>query len=100
MSNANYPFSPGHVEDCDTSVAAADSVEVLAPTIRSKILKHIASVGQVTCDEVEVAFGLRHQTASARVRELTMLGEIIDTGERRKTRSGRTARVYEVAQAA
>jgi predicted transcriptional regulator len=96
LSNSNYPLSPGHVPDNDTSIAAADSVAVTAPTIRGKILKHIASVGKVTCDEIEVVFGLRHQTASARVRELSMLGEIVDTGERRKTRSGRTARVYEL----
>lgn len=37
---------------------------------------------------------MRHQTASARVRELVLAGLIEDTGKRRKTRSGRGARVY------
>lgn len=46
-----------------------------------------------TCDEIEVVTGLTHQTASARCTELLRDGVLIDTGQRRRTRSGRTARV-------
>lgn len=48
-----------------------------------------------TCDEIEQAFGLRHQTASARLRELELSGHLRKTDQRR-TRSGRMARVYRV----
>lgn len=47
-----------------------------------------------TCDEVEVVLGLRHQTASARIRDLVIAKRIFDTGRRRLTRSGRKARIY------
>lgn len=48
----------------------------------------------VTCDELERATELPHQTASAYLRELVRLGAIKDSGARRATRTGRAARVY------
>ena len=61
-----------------------------------------ASPDGLTCDQVETILGMKHQTASARIRDLSSceppfikvrLGE---DGKplRRKTRSGRTARIY------
>jgi hypothetical protein len=47
-----------------------------------------------TCDEVEQALEGRHQTISARIRELVLMHFIIDSKVRRLTRSGRLARVY------
>lgn len=51
-----------------------------------------------TCDEVETALGLSHQTCSARCAELLRDGAVIRKAagvgyERRKTRSGRGAAV-------
>lgn len=50
----------------------------------------------MTTDEVEIATGLSHQTASARVNELRNDGDIIPHGVR-PTRSGRNAVVYRIA---
>ena len=47
-----------------------------------------------TCDELEIRLGLSHQTASAAITEMAKSGMIVDSGERRHTRSGRKARVY------
>lgn len=52
-----------------------------------------AGLTGMTCDEVEVALGLSHQTCSARVNELNGVGYIKVEGKR-PTRSGRNARVY------
>lgn len=79
----------------DTSAAAAESMKSLAPTLRDRVLSSIRgrhSEG-MTCDEAEVALGLTHQTCSARFNELVDLCAIFDVG-RRKTRSGRMAKVY------
>src|SRR4249919_1949633 len=91
-----YPERPGHVRDCDTSTAAADSLDdSLLTRMRAQVFTIIDLRPRgATCDEIEVALNLRHQTASARVRELALGGVIFDTGERRPTRSGRPARVY------
>jgi predicted transcriptional regulator len=59
------------------------------------IRAHLAS-GSMTCEEVERATGLSHQTVSARISEMARAGEITATDERRVTSSGRTARVYQL----
>ncbi|MCA1379516.1 MarR family transcriptional regulator [Bradyrhizobium sp. BRP05] len=97
---STYPDTPGFVRYSDTSMAAADSMLTDAPTLRDNILAFIRREGDATCDEVEVRCNLTHQTASARIRELVLQGKLVDTGDRRKTRSGRKARVYEAAEAA
>ncbi len=89
-----YPSSPGYVRDSETSMAAAESVENVAGTLRAKIAAFIERRGGATCDEVEAAMDLRHQTASARITELRLLGEIEKTDAKRATRSGRGAVVY------
>ena len=61
--------------------------------LRAKILGLITTQPS-TCDEAEVHFEMRHQTASARIRELCELGRIEDSGARRPTRSGRDAIVW------
>ena len=64
-------------------------------TARMRIFDRIInSPNGATCDDLELRLGLSHQTVSAAI--TTMLAEkmIVDSGERRRTRSGRTARVY------
>ena len=46
-----------------------------------------------TCDEIEVALGMRHQSASARITELRRGGKIEAVGKR-PTRTGSKAAVY------
>lgn len=82
----------------DTSYDAAKSIAGGAEAMRVKCLEVIRQNGSATCDEVETQLDGRHQTISARVRELVQLGFIYDTGERRKTRSGRSARVYKAVE--
>lgn len=80
----------------DTSVEAFKSVSASArASIRRTIYHYIREHSGATCDEVEQALDLPHQTASARIRELAKDGLIADTGARRATRTGRKARVYE-----
>lgn len=79
----------------ETSQAAADSVKEDASTLRSKVLEVIRKTpGGLTTDEVEQLLHLNHQTASPRMWELHRRGLIGDSGNRRKTRSGRMAIVY------
>lgn len=87
-----------HVVGSDTSLAAAESIERQAPTMQRAVLDCIVRGAQCrrTCDEVEVWLDMSHQTASARIRELAKAGTIVDSGQRRKTRSGRKAAVYVV----
>ena len=93
-----YPHTPGFVFSSATSAMAAAS---LSPDHLSRMRAMIYAIIKIapagyTCDEIEVAFKLRHQTASARLRELELSGHLVK-GDKRKTRSGRMARVYRVA---
>jgi predicted HTH transcriptional regulator len=90
-----YPDKPGHVRGSDTSEAAADSID--AANLRGVILQLFRQCGAMTCDAVEEAMEGRHQTISPRIRELVMRGKLKDTGQRASTRSGRSARVYALA---
>lgn len=78
----------------DTSEAAAVSMEPHVSRLEEVVLGVIERAKGATCDEVEVATGLPHQTASARVNGLMRKQVIIDSGERRLTRSGRKAVVW------
>jgi len=92
----NAPFVSGS----DTSAAAAASItpsaaQAMRDTILAKIT-YSASAG-LTCDQVEELLDMRHQTASARIKELKDEGLLLDSGRRRPTRSGRKAAVLVAA---
>lgn len=96
LYNGQPPSEPQ--DRAGTSRAAARSVEHSSANARNMVLSAInASLNGATDDEIEQRTGLRHQTASARRRELVLLGEVRDSGERRATRSGRKAVVWVAA---
>ena len=92
-----YGGVPPHVKDSDTSREAAMSVLPKAGSKRRRIFDLIAGSKGVTDDELEGLTGWRHQTVSARRRELVLLELVKDSGERRKTSSGRSATVWVAA---
>jgi hypothetical protein len=84
-----------YVAGSDTSKAAAQDAMASASGMRAAIYRWGASLSTgFTCDEAEHHFGYRHQTCSARIRELVLGGRIKDSKSRRATRSGSLARVY------
>lgn len=80
----------------DTSKAAAESMEEVAPAILTQVLLFIKRSGKhgANYDEIVVALNRDKPTISARCNELKRLGKIVDSGKRRMTRSGRPAAVY------
>lgn len=94
--------APSVVADTSEAAAASLSGETLG-RLRARVLAHFRDVQsdfddgryeRSTADAVEAALNGRHQTISARVRELVQLGYLFDSGHRAATRSGRSARVY------
>lgn len=81
----------------DTSREAFESLsEEMLNRMHARITKEIWLAGEHgrTCDEIEVALSMRHQTASSCLRRLVLKGWIYDSGIRRRARSGRNQRVY------
>jgi predicted transcriptional regulator len=85
-----------YVRGSDTSEAAAMSLQSILPSMSAQVLETLEEAGShgATCDEVEVELGMRHQTASARIKGLVDNGLAVDSGMRRRTRSGRKATVW------
>jgi hypothetical protein len=88
---ALYPEDPGFVPGSDTSEAAAASID--AASMRDHAWRLLRRRGDdgLTSDELEIITGWLHQSASARLRELVLLGHAYDSSIRRPTRSGRMA---------
>lgn len=78
-----------------TSWEAGQSILESPGDIRKKakkaVLRHILQQGPHTCEQIETALGMKHQTVSARIRDLVRENYLIDSGEKRKTSSGRNA---------
>lgn len=87
-----HPIAPHN--GTDTSEEAAVLIEPHLQRLQRVVLEAIRAEHGCTCDRAEEVTGLSHQTTSARFNALAKAGLIMDTGERRKTRSGRRAAVY------
>ena len=87
-------FEVPYARNSDTSKEAAESMRDHVSGIAQSILSHIRRGSGATCDEVEIALDLTHQTASARINWLRNQGYLIDSKARRLTRSGRKAVVW------
>ena len=87
-----YGGTPPH-EDPETSRDAAEEIRHIARTQRERVQRYVCEQGYTgaTCDEVEIALDMPHQTTSARIRELAQLGGLVVTKLRRKTSHGRGA---------
>lgn len=89
-----YPNGPGY-NVRSTSKAAALEILPFLSGLRQRVFEMILENPR-TCDEIEKDSHLSHQTASARVTELSKKGYIVPSGIERPTRSGRKAIVWMV----
>ena len=77
-----------------TSRDAYESVNRADDTLYDRVLNCIYDNGAMTCDEVEVEIGGRHQSVSSRIRKGVQDGYLVNSGAKRKTRTGRKAIVW------
>lgn len=76
----------------ETSIQAHESQKDKAPLDRVRLLDRIRKYATgISCDRLEVLLGMKHQTASARLRDLAIAGKIVDSGRRETTSTGRKA---------
>jgi hypothetical protein len=94
------PFTAPH-NGTDTSAAAALAIQPFLSGLRLRIYRalELAEDG-FTCEQLEHLLGIKHQTASARLRELHDRGYVTLRVDRsgtilkRRTTSGCLARIY------
>ena len=80
-----------------TSKEAAASIEPHLSALEAIVHGALERHGPLACHEIEQITGLAHTTCSARIRGLFLKGRVKDSGERRKTPSGRNAIVWKAA---
>ena len=87
---------PPSARDCDTSQAAAAQVAEVAGDLRRKVYDFIVTKGDegATDHEIHIACDMRRYTAAPRRRELVLQGFVRDSGQRRKTDTGSSAKVW------
>jgi len=83
-----------------TSIDAATDMRGCAPTKRKQVLHSIANAGArgVTDDEVQVMLNMNPSTQRPRRIELVERGLVVDSGGKRRTRSGRFAVVWRAVE--
>lgn len=79
-----------------TSKAAAEGVRPKAPSYRAGIVGFVKGRGAqgATNEEICEELGIKLQTVCPRVLELREMGELVDSGRTRETRSRRPAVVW------
>lgn len=89
----------------DTSRRAAHAIRNRAPSMKLRVLKHIAACGAhgATIDEIAAALEMLTQTVCGRVGELARPEDgpalIVDSGQRRDTVHGSPAKVMVATEA-
>jgi predicted transcriptional regulator len=87
-------------EKIDTSRDSRNMLVEKRSKYRKAIVDYISAKNGATCDEVEVALCIRHQTASCFIRFMTQEGRLEATAERRITRANRRAIVWRIKREA
>lgn len=89
----SYPISPGY-KGGETSLSAAQAMASTAGTIRDQVLGVIQRWPS-TPEEIARDLGIDLYTVRPRVSELKRLGKIQDSGDRRMSRGGKSAIVWQ-----
>ncbi len=85
---------PPFVAHSDTSYAAAVAKRPTAPAQRAQVYATLVASGPLTAEQICDALGIDGSSTRPRLVELRREGQVVDTGQRRRTRSGRWAVVW------
>lgn len=93
-----YRGDPPAQAHSPTSLAAAESIRKNIGPLHRQILDHLRTCPNgATDEEMMFALDMGGNTERPRRRELELMGEVVDSGNTRLTRSGRSAVVWRLA---
>lgn len=82
--------TPPHVASSTTSLEAAEHIAESAKSLRARVLEALKT-GPKTDEELQLYLDMNPSTERPRRIELVAKGLVLDSGERRTTKSGRKA---------
>ena len=87
---------PLAVESSPTSRAAAAAIEPIREPLKARVYRWIAFMGSAGCTDEEGSLALDMNPSTYRPRRVELMeqGAIVDSGQTRRTRSGRRAVVW------
>lgn len=90
-----YPHEPGH-RGIDTSIEAAEAIEISAGRLQRLALRAIRAAGTrgMTTNELVAAVRVSRDSIQPRTSELREMGFIRDSGARRRNSNGKSAIVW------
>lgn len=94
---SDFAKTHARTDNIDTSHASAAAAEKMAERHCNMIYRALLEGGPQTSDDLAVAIGLLPHQVIKRVSDLRNDKIVIDSGERRKTRTGRPAAVWVLA---
>lgn len=101
LEDDDQPYRPYQSHSITSAAAAGSIARELAITLRERVYQYIRSRGPLgaTDDEIQVALQMEGSTERPRRVELHNAGRIINSGNKRETRSGRRAVVWVIVNA-
>lgn len=92
----HYPEAPG-AKAPGTSTEAAHKITPHATALRDRVESLFLTGATLTADECAETLGVSVLACRPRISELSKMGLIVNTGERRKNASGMSASVWAAA---
>ena len=85
-----------HSDDIDTSHTAAERAESMASRHKAMVYRALKTLGQLSSEQIAHMTGLDPLQVMKRVSDLRNEDAVIDSGDRRQTKSGRPAAVWKL----
>lgn len=92
-----YNGDPPSQAHSPTSQAAAESIKPKRGPLHKKIIDFLRVTGGANDEEMQWDLSMPPNTQRPRRRELQLMGDVVDSGTTRPTRSGRAAVVWKLA---
>lgn len=92
----DFAQTHAHTDDIDTSHAAAAAAGSLASRHRALVYQALRSGGPQSSEQIAAVVGLDTLQVMKRISDLRNDGTVVDSGERRQTRTGRWSAVWKL----
>jgi predicted ArsR family transcriptional regulator len=96
---SDFVNTHSHSGDIDTSRASAEMAESMAARHKALVIGALVKLGPLSSEQIANAVGLDTLQVMKRISDLRNDGKVVDSGDRRQTKTGRMAAVWKLKAA-